>query len=379
MIKVLIGIIMLCIIVVSHELGHMLIAKASHIEVKEFWIGFGPKLLGFEKGGTKYCLRLIPLGGACVFEDPEELENSDNSDNSENQELSEVSSVENETPHEENSELSKTKKFNEASVWARIATLFAGPLFNFILAFLLGLVVFANSYMPSTKVVDVTEGSPAQEAGIMAGDTIVKINSSRVYLFPEVSMAIQMGIGKPLEVTYRRDNHDYSTQLIPVMNEEYGYYMIGVSFGGEDEAASRGPVDIIKGSYQYVRYMVKMSYMSFGMLFNGQASVRDMSGAVGIVSVVSDEYDAAAAVSPLAVLVSMLNIAVLISANLGVVNLLPFPALDGGRLLFAFYEVVSGKKPNQKVEGIINLIGMALLLLLLIFTMFNDVLRLIGR
>lgn len=370
MIKILIGIVMLCAIVTSHELGHMIVAKLFKIEVKEFWVGFGPKLFGFEKGGTKYSFRIIPLGGACVFDAIEDMDSDENADNV--PELKETENV-----SEADGEKSKYIKFTEASVWARICTLFAGPLFNFILAFLMGIVVMAFSYMPSTRVTDVTKGSPAQVAGIEAGDTIVSINSSRVYLYPEVSMAVQTGIGRPLNVVYKRGNAKYKTQIIPEMNDEYGYYMIGVSFGSEEDYAPTF-ADALGNSLKYVRYMIKMTYSSIRMLLTGDASARDLSGAVGVVSIVSDEYDAAAAVSSLAILVSMLNLAVLISANLGVVNLLPLPALDGGRLIFAFYEAITGRKVNEKIEGVVNAIGMILLMLLFVFTVFNDVLRLFG-
>ena len=366
--NIIIAILMLCVIVVAHELGHMLVAKANHIEVKEFWVGFGPKICGFEAGGTKYSLRIIPLGGACVFDDPEELEEADGM-NTEAPEKTPLIRYD-KRGHQ-------LKNYREAGVWARIATLFAGPVFNFIFAFLMGLIVMSFSYMPSSKVVSVTEDSPAMEAGLEAGDDIVRINGSRVYLYPEVSLAIQTGVGSPLSVEYKRDGQTYKTEIIPEMNDEYGYYMIGVSFGG-DEEANTTPISVVTGSYKYVRYMVKMTYLSFKMLLNGQASAKDLSGAVGIVSVVSDEYEAASAISPLAVFVSMLNIAVLISANLGVVNLLPFPALDGGKIILGFYEVITGRKVNEKVEGFINLIGMVLLMMLFVFTMFNDVFKLLG-
>lgn len=365
MIKILIGIVMLCTIVVAHEMGHMLVAKLFKIDVKEFWVGFGPKLFGFEKGGTKYSFRIIPFGGACVFEDPEDI----HEDVTEN------------VPGDETSNIERTYngryKFTEAPVWSRIATLFAGPFFNFIMAFLMGLVVMAYSYMPSAQVTSVTEGSPAQIAGMEAGDTIVSINSSRVYLYPEVSLAVQTGVGRPLDVVYKRGNEKFRTQIIPEMNEEYGYYMIGVGFGNDGDD-TRGFADVVGNSLKYERYMIKMTYLSLKMLLTGQASARDMSGAVGIVSVVSDEYDAAAAISTLAIVVSMLNLAVLISANLGVLNLLPFPALDGGRLIFAFYEAITGRKVDARIEGIINAIGMILLMLLFVFTMFNDVTRILG-
>lgn len=387
--KILIGILMLCVIVIAHELGHFLIAKCNHIEVKEFWVGFGPKLFDFTKGETRYVLRAIPFGGACVFENenPEEEELSeDGSNESDSDKVSEAIETGLETSEsvaEDDSDSVKYDKkghriykLNEAPILSKIATLIAGPLFNFIMAFLLAIIVTAFTYIPSAKLNAVSENSPAAEAGLMAGDEIVKINGSRVFLYPEVSLAIQTGVGRPLEVTYSRDGAKYKTSLIPEMNDEYGYYMIGVSFGDENEYANKNALSVISDSYKYVRYMVKMTYLSFKMLITGQASVKDMSGPVGVVSIVSSEYDAAAEVSVLAIVVSMVNIAVLISANLGVINLLPFPALDGGRLIFALYELITGRKVDERVEGFIHLIGSALIVILMIIILFNDITRL---
>ena len=350
--KIIWGILILCIIVVSHELGHFLIAKLNGIEVKEFDIGFGPKIFGIKKGGTEYCLRVIPLGGACVFDDFEDAgEDADMAT------------------------LIANSSYRQANVWARIATTVAGPMFNFLLAFILGLFLMQYINMPPAVITEVTEGSVAEEAGLQAGDRIIKINGSRVYLYPEVSMAIQLGYGEPLKLTYEREGKDYSVELIPKMNEEYGYYMIGVGFGGYEEEDTSA-LSVIKNSYLYVRYMVKMTFSSLRMLFTGQAAVSDLSGPVGAVSVVSEEYDSAKEMGTLAVVVSMLNIALLLSANLGVVNLLPIPALDGGKLVLLLVEAVRGKPVDAKMEGIIQMIGVGLLLLLMVVVMYNDIARL---
>lgn len=350
--KIVWGILILCTIVVSHELGHFLVAKLNGIEVKEFDIGFGPKIFGFKKGGTEYCLRALPLGGACVFDD---LDNVD-------EDLDMAAIIE-------------RSSYRKANVWARIATTLAGPCFNFLLAFILGLFMMNHVDMPTTLITSITEDGVAADAGLQVGDRITKINHSKVYLYPEVSMAIQLGYGEPLTVTYERDNKKYVTTMVPKMNDEYGYYMIGVGFGGGD-VVDTSATSIIKNSYLYVRYMVKMTFTSLRMLFNGQAAVSDLSGPVGAVEIVSEEYDSASQMGPLAVLVSMLNIALLLSANLGVVNLLPIPALDGGKLVLLLVEAVRGKPVDAKMEGIIQFVGVVLLLLLMVVVMYNDIARL---
>lgn len=350
--KIIWGIVILCVIVLSHEMGHLIIAKLNGIEVKEFTIGFGPMIFGFTKGGTKYCIRAIPMGGACIFEDLD----------AENEEESDMAS------------LIANSSYRKANVWSRIATTLAGPVFNFLLAFILGLFLMNYIDMPSTVITSVTEDSAAMDAGLEVGDKITKINNSKVYLYPEVSMAVQLGYGEPLNLEYLRDGKANKVQLIPRMNPEYGYFMIGVGFGGE--AKKTTPVSIIKDSYLYVRYMVKMTFASLRMLFTGQAGVNDLAGPVGAVEVVSEEYDSAKEMGGgIAIVVSMLNIALLLSANLGVVNLLPIPALDGGKLVLLIVEAIRKKPVDPKLEGMVQFVGVAILLLLMVIVMYNDIAR----
>lgn len=352
--KIVWGILILLVIVVSHEMGHFLIARLNGIEVKEFTIGFGPKLFGTTtKGGTKFSIRLILFGAACVFED-----------------------LDAEAEDEDIETIFANSSYRKANVWSRIATTVAGPFFNLLLAFVVGLFLMNYVDMPSAQITGILEDSAAEEAGLKVGDRICKINGSSTYLYPEVSLAVQLGYGKPLKVVYERDGRKNTIQLIPRMNEEYGTYMIGVEFGGPDAVREKGPLAIIKGSFLYVRYMVKMTVDSIRMLFTGSAKVTDLAGPVGAVEIVGDEYEMAKKEGNLAVVVSMLNIMLLLSANLGIINLFPLPALDGGKLLFLLYEAVRGKPADAKVESTIQVIGVALLLILMVIVMYNDIARL---
>lgn len=352
--KIVWGILILLVIVVAHELGHFLIARLNGIDVKEFTIGFGPKLFGKQfKSGTKFSIRLILIGAACVFEELDEQ--------SENDDIETIYA---------------NSAYRKANVWARIATTVAGPLFNLILAFLVGLFLMNYVNMPTTEITGIIDDSAAAEAGLMVGDRICKINNSRTYLYPEVSLEVQLGYGKPLKVVYERDGKKNTVSLVPRMSEEYGYYMIGVEFGGNSVPEKKGSLSIIKDSYLYVRYMVKMTVDSIRMLFTGAAKVTDLAGPVGAVEIVGDEYEVAKKEGSLAVVVSMLNIMLLLSANLGIVNLFPLPAFDGGKLLFLLYEAIRKKPADAKVESAIQVIGIALLLILLVIVMYNDIMRL---
>ena len=352
--KIILGILILALIIITHEMGHYLIARLNGIEVVEFTIGFGPKIFGWRtKSGTKFSIRLIMLGAACVFDDLEAGNDDEDTD---------IAS------------LIANSSFRKANVWARIATTIAGPLFNLLLAYVLGLFLMNYIDIPSTKILHVDPAGAAYEAGIRDGDSIISVNHSRCYLYPEVSTAVELGYGKPLTIVYEHEGKRVKAEVIPKMNEEYGRFMIGVEFGGYEEP-SKGALQIIRSSYLYVRYMVKMTFSSFRMLFSGQAKVSELAGPVGAVEIVGDEYDSAKEIGVMAVVVSMLNIALLLSANIGIVNLFPIPAFDGGKLLFLIYEAIRGKPASSKVEGTIQLIGVGLLLILLVVIMYNDIAR----
>ena len=352
--KIVLGIAILAVIIITHEFGHYLIARINGIEVVEFTIGFGPKLIGWKtKSGTRFSIRLIMLGAACVFDDLDAGTDEDT----------------------DLASMIANSSFRKANVWSRIATTLAGPFFNLLLAFVLGLFLMNYIDMPDTVVTEVNTDGAAYAAGIREGDKIISVNGSRCYLYPEVSTAVELGYGKPLNIVYEHEGEKKKVEVIPKMNNEYGRFMIGVTFGGQ-EPAEKGAIDIIKSSYLYVRYMVKMTFSSVRMLFTGQAKVSDVAGPVGAAQIVGQEYDSAKEMGALAVVVSMLNIALLLSANIGIVNLFPVPAFDGGKLLFLLYEAIRGKPADAKVEGAIQLVGIGLLLALLVLVMYNDISRL---
>ncbi len=352
--KILWGIIILAVIVFVHEMGHYLIARLNGIEVVEFTVGFGPKLFGWKtRSGTKVSVRLVMLGAACVFDDLDADVDDD----------------------VDIATLIANSPFRKANVWSRIATTIAGPFFNLLLAFVLGLFLMNYIDIPDTTITGIVADGAAAEAGMQVGDRIISVNGSRTYLYPEVSTAVELGVGKPLTIVYERDGKRISSEMIPKMNEQYGRFMIGVEFGG-GEIVPKRPLEIVKASYLYVRYMVKMTFSSFRMLFAGQAKVSEIAGPVGAAQIVGEEYESAKEIGPMAIVVSMLNIALLLSANIGIVNLFPIPAFDGGKLLFLLYEVIRGKPADSKVEGTIQLIGVGILLILLVVVMYNDIARL---
>lgn len=345
--KIILAVIMFGILVISHEFGHFLLAKANGIAVTEFWVGFGPKLISFRKGGTLYRINLLPLGGGCLFDDADPDHPEENS-------------------------------FRKAGVFARMATILAGPIFNFLLAFVLALFIVGGDGYPTSILLGVEEGSPAEEAGLQAGDEIIKMNNSRVHMFSEITLMTMFSDGKPATLVYERDSQRYSAIVTPKYNEEYGRYMFGIIGGHYDEAIT--PVKSIKYAYYYMIYEVKSVVKSLEWLVVGKISTKEVSGPIGMATIVSDEYDYAKEAGGMkAVILTMISLGSLLSANLGAMNLLPIPGLDGGKLLLLIVEAIRRKPLSAKIEGAINFLGVILLLLIMAYAMYNDIARLIIR
>lgn len=341
MVGVLLAILVFSLIVFFHELGHFLLAKRSKIRVDEFSIGMGPKLLSKQIGETTYCIKLLPLGGSCMM-------GEDTDDMSEG-------------------------SFNSKSVWARISVIAAGPIFNFILAFVFAVIIVGFSGYRPAIIGDVSEGMPAVEAGMQAGDKVLKMNGKNIVVWNDLSYYSAFHPGEEVTFLVERDGEKLEIVVQPVLDDESGQYYYGVISSQVQKANAWEAVKY--GAYD-VKMMIETTLKSLKMLFNGKASVKDLSGPVGIVDMTSDTYNTAKEYGALSVFLSMLSIGVLLSANLGVMNLLPLPALDGGRLIFLFIEAIRGKRVPPEKEGIVHFVGIILLLVLMAFVMFNDIVKL---
>lgn len=332
------------VVVVSHEFGHFLLAKANGIHVVEFAVGMGPNLFSFQKGDTQYSLKLFPIGGACMFEGEDGLEVREG-------ETSEGS-------------------FLNASVWARISTVLAGPVFNFILGLIIA-IVFVNMVALRDPVASgVTEGGGAMQAGLQAGDRILSLNGEKIYLYEELTLFMQLYGGGDITIEYERDGQVYTTVATPQYDAVGGRYLIGIT--NSDFVKLEG-LDSLKYAWYELRYSVKSTYKSLGMLVTGRVERENVAGPVGIaVNVVGKTYEATKEYGWKTVLVNMLYITLLLSINLGILNLLPIPALDGGRLVFLLVEVVRGKPVPPEKEGMVHFIGMIFFMILMVIVFFND-------
>lgn len=425
--KILIALLVFSVIVLFHELGHFLLAKRNGIAVTEFSLGMGPRLLSTEKGGTRYSLKLFPIGGSCMMVGEDEDDDSEGS-------------------------------FNNASVWARISVVAAGPIFNFILAFVFAMIITSVVGYDPARVLQVTEGSPAAQAGLKEGDIITEFQGRHISIGRDLDsyMTLHGLKDEEISLTYEKDGkkHDIQFQansesrymlgftylsegtpeITQVMlnsamakagvmpgdiireingtavadSQELQAYLqehpldgteitLGIERDGKVETISAIPqmtkqvdsgfiyniyrektnfLGVMKYSAVEVRYWVSTTVESLMMLIKGQFSVNDLSGPVGIIDVIGDSYEEAKSEGAMMVWMQMLYWAILLSANLGVMNLLPIPALDGGRLVFLLIESVRKKRLNPNVEGMIHFAGFVLLMMLMVFVMFNDFRRL---
>ncbi len=340
--NILIAILIFSIIILFHELGHFLLAKFNGIKVNEFCLGMGPTLVGFTKGETTYSIKLLPFGGACMMEG----EDGDSKDE---------------------------RSFNSKSVWARISVVAAGPVFNFIMAWVFAVIVISMVGYDRPVLSGVMEGFPAEAAGLQAGDEIISMNGYRTHFYREVSQYSLFHPGEDVELVYERDGKRYETTLSPVLDEASGRQLVGLS--GKPFARDKGNLpDVLIHSVYEVRYWINNTMESLRMLVTGKVGLKDLSGPVGIVKLMGDTYDTSESRGGTGqAILSMVNFSIFLSANLGIMNLLPIPALDGGRLVFLVIEAIRRKRISPEKEGMVHFVGLMALMALMVFVMFNDI------
>jgi regulator of sigma E protease len=338
--------IMFSVIVIGHEFGHYMIAKRNGIRVVEFDVGMGPTLAHKEMGGTDFCLKLLPVGGACIFDGMDVL--------------LEGGSIDDLDEH----------SFPKANVFARIATVLGGPVMNFIIGLVFATLIVAFSGTDLPNVQQVVDGSAAQEAGLQAGDTIKRINGEHIHVYREVQLFSMVNYGEPLDIVYERDGQDHEVTLTPRYDKDAQRYLIGLVGGSYTKT---GALQTFQYGFYEAEYWVRATFKSLGLIFRGHFSPDDLSGPVGIVKVVDDTYTETKSYGIPTVLLSFLNLTTLFSINLGIMNLLPIPALDGGRLLLLVIEAVRGKRLDPNKEGIVTAAGAMFLIGLMVFVLFNDV------
>lgn len=322
-------------IVFIHELGHFLFAKKAGVTIHEFAIGMGPKIFSTTKGETKYSIRLLPLGGYVSMEG-------------------------------EDGESKDPGAFGRKTLLQRASILFAGPFFNIVFAAILLIPVFIYMGAPSTTLGQIVPNSPAQAIGLQVNDKIVNINGNEIKSWEDVTTNLHGSDGKDVKINIDRDGKTKEFNVTPQKNEQ-GNYVIGIgskyekSFFGSIGRAFTTTIDMTKQMLMFVGQLVT------GTVPGGVESA--VTGPVGVIGIVSDAAKTG--------LPNLLYIASVISLNLGILNLLPIPALDGGRLVMLGIEGIrGGKKLDPNKEAMIHMAGFALLMGFMVFITYKDIVRL---
>ncbi|MBR5712590.1 MAG: RIP metalloprotease RseP [Lachnospiraceae bacterium] len=492
--NILLAIFMIGLVICFHEFGHFIMARVNGVTVKEFSLGMGPRLVSKTIRGTKWSIKLLPFGGSCLmlgeddpgFLDPEGKEEKDDGKDAANasedsaENSSENAAAVNASSEDANAAAEGEKtdadkatedelrdesegSFRSKNVWQRISIVFAGPFFNFILAFLFACIILGSiGYDPA--IVTSVDEQIAAETGLQAGDVITEYEDHTVNIGRDIALYESLdGVPEEVTIKYKRDGKEYETTYKTKYDKRYvfgisyylnqdgkespmvitevsgaakdvgilpGDYVVGIN--GTDistpesfqEYIKQNPVsdttvtlellrdgarivrkinptlleeyklgfsyntqyrekvgffNVLRYGYVEVKYWMKATVKSLVFLAQGKAKKEDVGGAVRVVSEVSDVVDQSYHTDGIFyAILNLINWAILLSANLGVMNLLPIPALDGGRLLFLLIEAVRGKPVPAKVEGYVTLVGFVLLMILMVFILFNDISNVFG-
>ncbi|MDO4833675.1 MAG: RIP metalloprotease RseP [Bacillota bacterium] len=327
------AILIFCLLIFVHELGHFIVAKVCGVKVNEFSLGMGPAIFKKQKGETLYSLRVFPIGGYCAMEG--EDEDSD-----------------------------EPGAFNNQPAWQRACVLAAGSFMNLLTCVIL-LIIIAFWVGTSTTTIDkVAEGSPAQKAGITEGDKILRVDGQQINEWNDLIKTIGFSEEDEAEITLDRNGREITLAAGLEYSKEADRKMIGIT-----PVTEHDPGKAVVGGVKNTGSMTVMMCRILKQLFTGEVSVKELSGPVGIVYATNQAAKSG--------LMYVVYLTALLSLNLAIINMLPLPALDGGRLLFLIIRLFTGKRVSDATEGKIHFIGICLLFALMIYVTFNDVLRFI--
>ena len=341
------------VLIFVHELGHFLVAKWSGVGVLKFSLGFGPRLIGKKVGETEYILSAIPLGGYVKMLG--------------------------ESEEEELSPDDAKRSFHKQTALKKIAIVAAGPFFNFLFAIVAFAVVYAVGVPVSTsRIGSIQEGSAAFEAGIESGDVIVAINDREISRWSELADAVSRSSGDKITITVDRKDTILTMYVTPelvtsknIFGEEIDTYRIGVGISDETFMERQGPVDALFSGVEQTWGWTKLTCLGVVKIVQGVVSPKELGGPILIAQMAGSQVRKG--FLPFIFLIAVLSV------NLGLLNLLPVPVLDGGHLCFFLIEAVTGREVNIKWREIAQQVGFFLLILLMIFVFYNDILRILNN
>ena len=359
-------------VIAIHEFGHFSAAKLSGIQVNEYSIGMGPALFKKIVGSTQYTLRLLPIGGYVAMEgegSPESNAAQQERDADEDGEEEEEDQLESWNPIPPDKRTGMP--FPEAAIWKRAIVMAAGPLMNFVLGFvvLLGLIALRSDPIASRVIYSIADGALCGQTGLQAGDEIVAVNGRRCFIANDILYELVRTQNTRADFTVRRDG-----RLVQLPGVQFDTYTdeggnTRMNIGFTVYALEKTPANVLKETVNSELYYGRIIFTSLVDLLRGRESINNLSGPVGIVSAIGQAASYG--------LTDLLELLVLITVNLGVLNLLPIPALDGGRLVFLAVEAVIRRPVSQRLQESLTLATFILLFGLMIFATYNDVLRLI--
>lgn len=333
-----VAVLVFMVLIIIHEFGHFIFAKITGVKVNEFAVGFGPRLFSFKKGETTYRFNLIPLGGYCAMEGEDE-ESEDN------------------------------RAFCKKGPFARFLIVFAGALFNLVLGVILvAVTLIPGKLFSTTTVAKFTEDAVSTQYGLQVGDTIVEVDGRKIYTTYDLNYAFTGIKGDSVDLVVLRDNQKQSLDNVRFKNETFeGINYLSVDFWvfGEEKTFGNYIKQTFKMTFSYMRVI----WFSLVDLIGGRFGLNAVSGPVGVTAAIGQAAKQN--------IFNILPIMALITINLGMFNLFPIPALDGGRLLFIFFEIIFRKKVPEKWEGAVHTVGFVILIAFMLLVTFKDILKLI--
>lgn len=345
-INIIVFILVLTVIVAFHEFGHFLLAKLTGVYVYEYAIGMGPKICGFKKGETEYSLRAIPIGGYCQLAG-EDLDEDDAQ------------------------KVPKNRRLQNKKAWQRFLIMAFGPINNFILAvFIIILTALIWGGMTMNPVItEVVKDSAAERAGLQVNDTVLYINNHKISTSDDISL--YLAVADPTKkntIKVERSDGTYATiKVKPDKIKENGKetYRYGITMGQEE---TTGFLESLGFAWKKTVSFFKQMFITLGFLFTGGVKVTQLSGPVGIYSIVGQTRESG--------LQSIFLLTAFLSINVGFINLLPIPAFDGGHILFIIIELIKGSPVKPELENKIHTIFLILLMALMVFITINDIIKL---
>jgi len=345
-------VVVLGVLIFVHELGHFLLAKLMGVGVEKFSLGFGPRIVSRKIGMTEYMISAIPLGGYVKMVG--------------------------EAPDEEMDSSLLPLSFSHKSLHKRSLIVLAGPVFNLLLSVAIFFVFFQVSGLPIVKpeVGEIQQGMPAHESGILTGDRIISIDGKPVTRWDELATLIKQSRGRPLGVEILRDKNALFVEVVPklvssqnLFGEQVEKYVIGITASGAFTIRRLNPFESAAEGVLQTWQIAKVTVLAIVKIFTGTISAKTLGGPIMIAQLAGQQAKAG--------IINLIFFIALLSVNLGIINLLPIPVLDGGHLLFFLIEAISRRPVNIKMREVAQQVGIFVLILIMVYVFYNDIARIL--